>query len=128
MLRIAALDDSVPTVLLTGDIERAQELELTERVPRTALRADVLLVPHHGSLTSSSPAFLDAVAPRLAVVQAGYLNRFQHPCPDVLARYRERGITLARTDRDGAVIVDLGPSALQMQAWRAVRARYWQGR
>ena len=66
------------------------------------LRSDVLLVPHHGSRTSSTAAFLDAVAPRMAVVQAGYRSRFGHPAPDVVARYAARGIAFVRSDRCGA--------------------------
>jgi competence protein ComEC len=66
------------------------------------VRADVLLVPHHGSSTSSTPAFLDAVAPRVALVQAGYRNRFGHPAPEVAARYAERGVLLHDTVHCGA--------------------------
>ena len=88
-------------VLLTGDIERAQELALLDRAGER-LAADVLLVPHHGSRTSSSAAFLAAVRPRHAVVQAGHLNRFGHPAPDVLARYRRVGADVVRTDQCGA--------------------------
>ena len=61
-----------------------------------------MLVPHHGSRTSSTPAFLEAVAPRVALVQAAYRSRFGHPAPDVVARYEERGIEVVRTDRCGA--------------------------
>ena len=77
------------TALLAGDIERLQEAALVARVPQS-LRADVLLAPHHGSKTSSSAAFLDAVQPRIAFVQAGYRNRFGHPATEVTARYAER--------------------------------------
>ena len=66
------------SVLLTGDIEREQEAALVA-AHGAALRSDVLLVPHHGSQTSSTAAFLDAVQPRVAVFQAGYRNRFGHP-------------------------------------------------
>ena len=61
-----------------------------------------MLACHHGSRTSSTGAFLDAVAPRLAVFQAGYRNRFGHPAPDVLARYRERDITIVTSPQCGA--------------------------
>lgn len=87
--------------LLTGDLEAAQEAALRAR-DAAALRARLLLVPHHGSATSSTPAFLDAVAPEVAVVQAGYRNRFGHPAPAVLARYEDRGIAVVRSDRCGA--------------------------
>jgi competence protein ComEC len=81
------------SALLTGDIEREQEASLVAD-QREALRSDVLIVPHHGSKTSSSAPFLDAVHPAVAVFQAGYRNRFGHPAPEVLDRYRERGVKI----------------------------------
>lgn len=97
------------SALLTGDIEREQEAVLLAgqetALPAGAaqrLRSDVLIVPHHGSRTSSSAAFLDAVRPRAAVIQAGYRNRFHHPAPDVLERYRARGIAVIATPACGA--------------------------
>jgi competence protein ComEC len=112
-------------VLLAGDIERAQERLLAAPAAAPALRADVLLVPHHGSRTSSTPEFLDAVQPQVALVQAGYRNRFGHPAPPVLARYQERGITLLRSDQCGAWRwrSDAAPAAGRCQR-RLVR-RYW---
>jgi competence protein ComEC len=74
------------------------------------LRSSVLLVPHHGSKTSSTPAFIDAVAPRVAVVQAAYRSRFGHPAAEVVERYRQRGITLVRTDACGAWTWRAGPA------------------
>lgn len=97
VLRIA---NGVQTALLVGDIEQPQEARLVAADSR--LKADVLLLPHHGSKTSSSPAFLDAVAPRIAIVQAGYRNRFGHPTPVVLARLRERGINVVDSPHCGA--------------------------
>ncbi len=87
--------------LLTGDIEREQETELL-REQAQSLAAAVLMAPHHGSKTSSSPAFLDAVAPRVAVFQAGHHNRYGHPAAEVLARYRGRGIALIDSPACGA--------------------------
>jgi len=108
--------------LLAGDIERAQEAELVAR--GAPLGADVLLVPHHGSRTSSSPAFLQAVAPRMAWVQAGYRNRFGHPAADVVARYEARRVELVRTDRCGAIGWSSAyPERLRCQ--RALARRYW---
>jgi len=89
------------SALLTGDIEAAQETALVQRLG-PALRSDVLLVPHHGSKTSSTPPFLDTVQPSVAVVQAGYRSRFGHPAPEVMARYASRGIAVVRSDRCGA--------------------------
>lgn len=101
VLRIAGAGAGGATTLLTGDIEREQELQLAGRWG-DALRADVLLVPHHGSRTSSTPLFLAAVQPRLALVQAGYRNRFGHPAQDVVERYRARGVELAGSPDCGA--------------------------
>jgi len=92
------------SVLLTGDVERDAEASLLAATP-AALAADVLKVPHHGSRTSSAPAFLDAVRPRMAVISVGAENRYHLPAPEVEARYRARGVCLLRTDRCGAVIV-----------------------
>lgn len=99
------------SALLAGDIEQAQERDL---LARGLLRpVNYLLMPHHGSKTSSSEAFLDAVKPTLAVVQAGYRNRFGHPAPDVMARYRERHIPVLSTPACGAAW------------WRSVRPAQW---
>jgi len=95
------------SVLLTGDIEAAQEKALVANASVgadgvTALRADVLLVPHHGSNTSSTPEFLAAVSPRWAWVQAGYRNRYGHPTAAVMARYQTQGIMVKESVRCGA--------------------------
>ena len=109
------------SVLLTGDIEAAQETALLQRV-KAALKTDVLLVPHHGSRTSSTAAFLDAVAPKTALAQAAYRSRFGHPAPDVEARYLERGIHFVRSDRCGAWTLQAdGGMRCERQAGR----RYW---
>jgi competence protein ComEC len=87
--------------LFTGDIEHEAETDLT-REP-SALRSDVLKVPHHGSRTSSSQALLRAVSPSLAVVSAGRANRFGHPHPEVAARLAEHVRRVLRTDQVGGV-------------------------
>ena len=112
--------------LLPGDVEARSEAALLDTA-RDALRADVLVVPHHGSRTSSTAAFLDAVGPRIAIVSAGYRNRFGHPRADVVARYDARGVAVARTDRDGAIGVTLGLAAPAVATGeRARHARYWR--
>jgi competence protein ComEC len=109
-------------MLLTGDIERGAEAEL---VRAGLARADLLLVPHHGSRTSSSADFLAAVQPRHAIAAVGYRSRFGHPHPEVLGRYAAAGLEFLRTDRDGAVTARLGAGAAALQTERARRARYW---
>ena len=117
--------------LLTGDIELAQEASLLQRSAGSGaaseLRADLLLVPHHGSKTSSSPAFLQAVQPSVAIVQSGYRNRFGHPAEAVLRRYREQGVPVFDSPRCGAAHWrSTEPSALSCQ--RQAALRYWHHR
>lgn len=112
-------------VLLPGDLEADAEARLL--AAGGALRAEILKLGHHGSRTSSSAMFLDAVAPRLAWVQAGYRNRFGHPADDVLQRYAERGVEVVRSDRCGAwrwrAVDDAAPTCERERA-----RRYWHRR
>jgi competence protein ComEC len=98
---VLRLSDGHIHFLLTGDIEQHAEEKLVEGgIP---LAADFLKVPHHGSKTSSTPAFLAAVAPHTAAVSVGLANPFNHPSETVVDRYKSDGIELLRTDRDGAI-------------------------
>jgi competence protein ComEC len=100
-------------VLLTGDIEAPQERALLAR-DRQRLRADVLLAPHHGSGTSSTVEFLEAVQPQVAVFQMGYRNRYRHPKPEVVERYTARGIRVLRSDQTGAMTLSLDGQRLKI--------------
>jgi competence protein ComEC len=91
-------------VLLTGDAEAPEEEWLLSHA-RGELRAEVLKVAHHGSATSSGSAFLDAVAPTVALVSVGAGNRYGHPSPGVMAALAARGVAILRTDRAGSVVV-----------------------
>ncbi|TXH22470.1 MAG: competence protein ComEC, partial [Elusimicrobia bacterium] len=121
VLRIANASGSV---LLTADIEARDEQALLRRAP-DRLASDVLLVPHHGSTTSSTPDFVAAVGAREAIIPVGYRNRFQHPRPEVVARYGNS--RLWRTDRDGAVRVVLAGDRPSLSAYRDEYRRYWHG-
>jgi competence protein ComEC len=113
-------------VLLPADIERRSEEELLLRAG-DRLRAEVLLAPHQGSRTSSTPAFVQAVAPRIVVFPVGYRNRFGHPHREVLERYRASGASVYRTDRDGAVRIEMrADGAFGVTPYRALYRRYWQ--
>jgi len=103
-------------VLFAGDLEAKGERELI--AAGADLRATILKVPHHGSHTSSSPPFLAAVAPAAAVISLGYHNRFQFPAEEVLERYRDAGVTLLRTDEDGAISAEVDGSALRLSSFR----------
>ena len=122
VLRIEAGDRRL---LLTSDIEARDEAALLQRAPGK-LAADVLLVPHHGSRTSSTPEFIAAVGARHALIPVGYRNRFGHPKADVVERHEASGAQLWRTDRDGALRVLMAGGELTVSAWRDERRRYWQ--
>jgi competence protein ComEC len=119
VLRVSAPGGSM---LLTGDIERLAEVSIIH----SRLKSDVLLVPHHGSRTSSSREFIAAVAPAWAVVPVGYRSRFGHPSGEVLERYRAAQVALMRTDRDGAVHVALERDGPRVIGERSRAARYWR--
>ncbi len=121
---VLRIENAFGGVLLTSDIEARDEQALLAPAA-DQLRSDVLLVPHHGSATSSTPDFVAAVAAREAIIPVGYRNRFQHPRPEVVARYA--GSRLWRSDRDGAVRIDLA-SALALSSYRNEYRRYWHGR
>ena len=121
VLRIATPQGAV---LLTGDIEARSERELLTRAP-AALRAEVLVAPHHSSRTSSTPEFIAAVQPRWAVLPVGYRNRFGHPQEEVVERYRASGAQMLRTDHAGAVLVRIDGEGIAVEAYRELRKRYW---
>jgi competence protein ComEC len=113
------------TALLAGDLEAAQELRLVANpLSRQQLKADFLLMPHHGSKTSSTGEFLDAVQPKFALAQAGYRNRFNHPVDSVLERYRQRNIQIIKSPICGAATWQSSrPDHVVCQ--RELGRRYW---
>ncbi len=94
-------------VLLTGDVGSEAERRLLKA--GADLRADVLKVAHHGSKTSTTPAFLRAVAPRLALISAGVANPYGHPAPAVVERLAAAGVVVLRTDRSGLIRLRFHP-------------------
>ena len=112
-------------LLLTGDIERTAENSLVLQY-KGALRADVMIVPHHGSATSSSPAFVAAVRPRYAIIPAGYANRYRLPHAHVVARYRAAGVQVLNTAEAGAVSITWGDGGATVQSERSRRYGFWQ--
>ncbi len=124
---VLRIESPAGSILLAGDIEARQEADLIER-HGDRLKSDLLLAPHHGSNTSSSERFLDAVAPSTAIFQVGYRNRFKHPTTRVLGRYQARDIEILRTDHHGAIRIH-APGAgrpWRIERARASPARYWR--
>jgi competence protein ComEC len=110
-------------ILIPGDIEAAVEREL---IKHWSLSADVLVAPHHGSRTSSSAAFINAVDPTYVVFSSGYNNRFKHPDRAVRQRYQARGIHAYNTARSGAVTIHLqADRPVRVSAYRNTERRYW---
>ena len=110
--------------LLTGDAEAGEEAWLVAHAS-DHLAADVLKTGHHGSSTSSTPAFLDAVSPRVALVSVGTANTYGHPSRDVMQRLVDRGTTVLRTDQLGSVVVRTDGTTLELEAagtrWKVAR-------
>ena len=106
VLKITANNKSI---LLTGDIEKPIENKLVKKY-KEKLQSDIMIVPHHGSLSSSSNKFIKTVNPKYAVVTSGFLNRYGHPKSRVLARYRRHGVKILDTVDHGAVSFTIGES------------------
>jgi competence protein ComEC len=125
VLRVASAGGSA---LLTGDAEARAESEMLARAE--PLRSNLLVIPHHGSKTSSTGRFIDAVAPNVGIFSVGYMNRFHHPNEAVVERYAMRGIKLERTDRRGALHIVLGASTEKSAQIRGQEAacHYWSER
>ncbi len=116
----------VQGILLTGDIEREAETGLLREQP-DALPAAVLVVPHHGSSTSSSPEFVSQVEPEVALFPAGYLNRYRFPKQAVVDRYDKSGTKWYQTGLVGAITVRLGGvyREPEISLYRERKQRYW---
>lgn len=121
VLRVSSAHHSL---LLTGDGERRTELELLES--GQLARVSVLLAGHHGSLTSSIPEFVAATRPEWVVFTQGYRNRYGHPHPWVVARFRDADARLLRSDSGGLIRLDFGEAGVEASQYRPNHRRYWQ--
>ena len=121
VLRISAGDHHI---LLAADIEQQSEQRLL-RDHSSELPATLLVVPHHGSKTSSTEQFVTAVSPDYAVLTVGYRNRFGHPKQEVVQRYADSGAQLLRSDEDGAILVEMNAQGIQVERYRKSHRRYW---
>lgn len=126
---VLRIGNAYHSALLTGDIEVKAERELVRTVPKI-LQAEVLVVPHHGSKTSSSEEFLAAVQPRFALFPVGYRNRFGFPKQVILQRYHQHSIQTMETAREGAIRFEMPSTAMPLvaSAYRQENLRYWHTR
>jgi len=111
------------SLLITGDAERRGELELLES--GADLSATVLVAGHHGSRTSSLAEFIEQVQPQVGVFTVGYHNRFKHPHPKVVARFRERNAKVFRSDSSGLIRMTFGEAGVEASEYRPAHRRYW---
>lgn len=121
VLKITEVNGSI---LLTGDIEIEAEYDLLQ-AQNEYLPSDVLVVPHHGSKTSSHTEFIERVSPRIALVSAGYRNRYRHPNKQVLKRYRDKGIKLYNTAESGALKLTFSKNGPVVDEYRKYGKRFW---
>lgn len=123
---ILLVDNGDQRMLLAGDVGAAVEARLLRRVAEAA-PLSLMFAPHHGSVSSSSRALVRVLRPRIVFVSAARGNRFGHPHPDVVARYREVGATLFRTGWDGALVWS-SATPQRVLRWRGDELPYWRGR
>ncbi len=113
------------SMLLTGDIEKYAEISLSEQFA-TELRSDVLVVPHHGSKTSSTDGFIQAVSPRWALFPVGYRNRYKLPRQEVVDRYENSGAEVLMSGQHGAIVMHFDREEITPpQGYRYLNRRYW---
>jgi competence protein ComEC len=116
------------SVLLTGDIEKQAEKVLldTSLQASNLLKSDVLIAPHHGSKTSSTLDFIQAVNAKQVIFTVGYLNRFKHPKPEIVERYQASEAEVFRSDYSGALLLNFNAAqGIQTEQWRRTHRKYW---
>jgi len=126
---VIKISNSAGSLLLVGDIEKQAEFQLVDS-SADGLKSDILVAPHHGSKSSSTKVFIDAVQPKHTVFTAGYLNRFKHPAPKVVARYQDAGSAIHRSDYHGALTINThselaSEHQISVSSWRKQSKRYW---
>ncbi len=121
---VLKIQTSTGAVLLTGDIEAKAEQWLVnyaiEQLPST-----ILIAPHHGSKTSSTLSFIEAIHPETVLIPNGYRNQFNHPSKEVIARYQDLNIPYLTSANDGAITVSLKNDRLKIESLRATDGKYW---
>ncbi|RLV59741.1 DNA internalization-related competence protein ComEC/Rec2 [Parashewanella curva] len=120
---VIRVSDTHNSLLLAGDIEKEAEYSLVNL--NKHLQSDVLIVPHHGSRTSSTHEFINSVNPKLAIFTAGYQNRYGFPKPDVVSRYTNIGAEKLQTGIEGQISVVFSASAIKTRTYRRTIAPYW---
>ncbi|MCG6199996.1 DNA internalization-related competence protein ComEC/Rec2 [Psychromonas antarctica] len=121
---VLRISDGKHALLLTGDIDKKQELLLLEHSP-LSLPSDLLFAPHHGSKHSSSRAFINRVAPRWGIFTAGFMNQWGFPAAQVKSLYEKQGIKTVNTGLQGFIRFTITQEKIKMQTYREDLAPYW---
>ena len=121
---VLKMSTSKYSMLFTGDISQKTEKLLVKRDP-SRLKSDVLVIPHHGSKTSSSLEFITAVNPKYAVVSAGYMNMYGHPKSTVLEQYLVKNITVLNTIEHGTIDFMFKPETIEHNCYRILNWNFW---
>ena len=120
---VLLISDGEHSVLLTGDISKKVEAELLQQYPK--ISADILIVPHHGSKTSSSDLFITTVNPSFSVASAGYLNRWHMPVVEVVQRYQKHDVELLTTAQSGQIIFTMSGGGISKQSYYRDLWPFW---
>ncbi|MEY8214109.1 MAG: hypothetical protein RPR97_06440, partial [Colwellia sp.] len=120
---VLLVSDGQNKILLTGDISKKVEAKLLRQYPQ--LTVDLLMVPHHGSKTSSSLRFLQQLSPKLAIVSAGFLNRWRMPVTDVVQAYQAENIQLLNTAKTGQIIINISNKGMSQLTYRDDLWPFW---
>jgi len=121
---VLKISSEMGSILLTGDIEEAIEYRLTHQLPEK-IKSEVLLVPHHGSRTSSHLSFVQAVKPIYAVNSSGYGNQFNHPHPDIKQLYLDQGIAFYDTQDKGMIEILFVDHSIQLNQYAETHPHFW---
>lgn len=121
---VLRVSDGRRSVLLTGDIEKKQELLLVEQSP-ALLPSDLLFAPHHGSKNSSSDTFIKVVSPSRVVFSAGFMNHWGFPANEVKLRYKNQSVKMVNSGLSGFIRFKIKKGDIYMQTYREDLASYW---
>lgn len=120
---VLLITDGKHRVLLTGDISKKTEAKLLQKYPK--LVADILVVPHHGSKTSSSDAFISQLNPKIAIVSAGFLNRWHMPVSEVIQRYQTNNIELLNSAKSGQIVINFSEKGITKRTYHDDLWPFW---
>ncbi len=121
---VIKISNSYGSILITGDIEDPVEYRLIHQLPK-AIKSHVLLVPHHGSRTSSSQQFVKQVSPKIAVNSSGYANQFNHPHPLIKQVYLDQGIKFYDTKDKGMIELLFNESGVNIEQYSELNHHFW---